>query len=51
MYERLLTREAALGDELAAEALEIEHVPWNEWECERDGKHWIGDKYPKLMRK
>jgi hypothetical protein len=55
-HERDLLRNAIKGDEIAQEQLEVESSPWDEWVCERDGKHWIGNlpdlKYKnKLMRK
>lgn len=51
MHKRVLLRGAILGDEHAMEQLEVESVRWNEWLCPRDGKQWIGNEFPKLMRK
>lgn len=55
-HERDLLLDALKGDEQAQMLLEVESSPWNEWACERDGKHWIGDMSDveyrnKLMRK
>ena len=49
--ERNLIHQAALGDEVAGERLEVEQAPWNEWASDRDGKQWLGDRHPKAMRK
>ncbi len=55
-HERDLIREASKGNERAAESLEVETKPWNEWSCDRDGKQYFGNmedqEYKrKLMRK
>ena len=31
------------------ELLGFQQVPWNEWDCERDGKRYWGRKMPKRM--
>lgn len=49
--ERMLLRKASLEDENAAADLSVEQEPWNEWNSPRDGKQWIGNRYPKLLRK
>lgn len=41
----------AVSSDVTAE-LSHEQAPWNEWDCERDGKVWFDPKkHPKMMRK
>lgn len=51
MYERNLLHDAIYGDEDAAAFLSEETYRWDEWACPRDGKQYLGDEHPELMRK